>query len=65
MSQVRKAGDFKCSSCNALYSTVMHRLDRRARDKAVCDDCKTIMCDWNSTSRPIFTLKQHGDGTPA
>ena len=53
---------FICPECGALYEVTRTNFPERVEDCADCIECGCLMCEWNTTSVPLYRLIRTSDG---
>ena len=53
---------FTCSECGALYEVTRTQFPEPVKDRAECVECGCLMCEWSTTSVPLYRLIRTSDG---
>ena len=53
---------FTCSECGALYEVTRTNFPEPVEDCAECVECGCLMCEWSTTSVPLYRLIRTSDG---
>lgn len=55
------SSDETCSKCGSIYSVEIKRFPIKDKDSFNCFVCGHLMNSWNSTSCPMYELKERKD----